>query len=170
MVTYPAFAAELKPIFEQEPSIVLAYLFGSHARGQANSLSDVDVAVFLDGQPDNDLCFEVRLNMTGRLMDHLHTNNVDVAILNQAPLALRYRVVRDGRLLFCRDNDAHIAFTAQTVSRYLDFKPVIDLFDRTTLARAQKGELTHGYNPHRGTVERHRRRRQSVEGTPTSAV
>jgi predicted nucleotidyltransferase len=160
----------LKDVFEQEPAIVLAYLFGSYARGQAGPLSDVDIALLLAGSPDDDRCFEIRIDMMGRVMDALHVNEVDVAILNQAPLALRYRVVRDGQVLFCRDENIRIAFTAQTVSRYLDFKPVIDLFDQATLARAQKGELTRGYNPHRGAIERYRRRRQSVERAPTSRL
>jgi predicted nucleotidyltransferase len=170
MVTGLSFLAELQPIFDQEPAIVLAYLFGSYARGQANSLSDVDIAILLKGQPSADQCFEIRMDMMGRIMDRLQMNEVDVAILNQASLALRYRVLRDGKLLFCRDENARIAFTAQTVSRYLDFKPIIDLFDDAILIKAQKGELTRGYNPYRGALERYRRRYQSIERTSNSKL
>lgn len=37
----------LKDYFAVSEDVVLAYLFGSHARGRASSLSDVDVAVLL---------------------------------------------------------------------------------------------------------------------------
>jgi predicted nucleotidyltransferase len=43
-------ASALKERLEQEPDVVVAYLFGSVARGTAGPLSDVDVAVLL--RPD----------------------------------------------------------------------------------------------------------------------
>ncbi len=165
-----AFAPELNNALEQKPDVVLAYLFGSHARQEANRLSDVDIAILLAGQPSDDACFAARMDIMGLVMRILRVNDVDVAILNQAPLALRYRVVRDGRILFCRDENARVEFTARTVMRYLDFKPVIDVFERAILERARKGELLSGYNPHRGAVERYLRRRQGSERTPASDV
>ena len=160
----------LEAYFASLDSVVLAYLFGSQARGKAGLLSDVDVAVLLASQPDDGHCFDVRLEVIGGLMDILHFSNVDVAILNQVPLALRYRIVRDGILLFCRDRRAMVAFKARTVSEYLDFKPVIEQHERAILERARKGELLHGYNPHRGALERYRQLRERLEGTATSDV
>lgn len=160
----------LQLVFEPLPQVVVAYLFGSYARGQAGLLSDVDVAVLLSGQPTESECFDVRLDILERAITGLGRNEVDVAVLNQTPLALRYRVVRDGQIIVCRDEAARLAFTARTVSMYLDFKPALEVFERATLQRARKGELTHGYNPHRGAVERYRRFRQSLTGTPTPDV
>jgi predicted nucleotidyltransferase len=160
----------LEAYFALLDSVVLAYLFGSHARGKAGPLSDVDVAVLLAGQPDDARCFDMRLEIIGGLMDILHINDVDVAILNQVPLALRYRVVRDGILLFCRDRQAMVAFKAQTVIEYLDFKPVIERHEHAILERARKGELLHGYNPHRGALERYRQLRERFKGTPAPDV
>ena len=156
-MTIQDFAATLKPVFEPLPNVIMAYLFGSYARGQAGPLSDVDIAVLLNGQPSEAECFDARLDTLGRVMTQLQHNAVDVAILNQTPLALCYRVVRDGRVLFCSDNAARIAFTARTVTTYLDFKPTLEVFEQATLKRARKGELTRGYNPHHGAVERYRR-------------
>lgn len=170
MIDPMEFAAELRTAFEGQPDIVLAYLFGSHARRQAAALSDVDLAILLADAPDDDQCFARRLEIMGMAMSILRINDVDVATLNRLPLALRYRVVREGKMLFCRDENARIAFEAQTTLRYLDYKPVIDLFERAALGRARKGELLSGYNPHRGSVERYLRRRESSEGTPTPHV
>lgn len=52
------------------------------------------------------------------LMGILRIKDVDVVLLNQAPLALRYRVLRDGVLLYCRDPNIRVEFTAHTVSAY----------------------------------------------------
>jgi len=160
----------LETYFASLGDVVLAYLFGSHARGQAGPLSDVDVAVLLASQPDGDHCFDRRLEIMGGLMDILRVNDVDVAILNQTPLALRYRVVRDGVLLFCRDHQAMIEFRVRTVSEYLDFKPVIEQHERAILQRARKGELLHGHNPHRGALERYRQLRERLAGTAKTDV
>ncbi len=51
---------------------MLAYLFGSHARGQAWAHSDVDVAVLLEDD-DSDHCIAMRLEIIGGLMELLPT-------------------------------------------------------------------------------------------------
>ena len=151
-------------VFAAEPRVTAAYLFGSYARGQAGPLSDVDIAVLLDdGVPEADY-FDERLRLMGAVMDALRFDDVDVVVLNQAPLALAYRVLRDGVVLACRDRDRRVQYTAHIVSRYLDFKPVIERFERAIIERARRGELTRGYNPYRGSLERHRQLRASLKG------
>lgn len=156
--------ATLKDYFASLNGVLLAYLFGSHARGQAGPLSDVDVAVLLDDGFAADQYFDMRLQIIGGLIDILHSNDVDVIILNQAPLALSYRVLRDGVMLYCRDRQKMIEFVARVVSAYLDFKPIIERHEHAILERARKGELLHGYNPHRGALERYRRLHKRLEG------
>lgn len=88
-----------------------------------------------------------------------------VLILNQAPPALRYAVLRDGILLFCRDQRTRIEFYLRAVNEYLDFKPILKRHERSILEKARKGELPRGYNPHRGTLERYQRLRDRLAGT-----
>lgn len=167
----PAFAPyfpALTRYFASRESVVLAYLFGSYARGQAGPLSDVDVAVLVDCHLSDEDRFTIRLDIIDGLIDILRRDDVDVLILNEAPLALRYRVVRDGIPLFCREHQVMVAFVSRTVSEYLDFKPIIERHERAILARARKGELLHGYNPHRGALERYRQLRQRLKGTETT--
>ena len=59
----------LAQYFAALDGVVLAYLFGSHARGQAWARSDVDVAVLLEGRPDDARCLDVRLEVIGGLID-----------------------------------------------------------------------------------------------------
>jgi len=139
--------------------VVLAYLFGSHASGRAGPLSDVDVAVLLTGRPSARGCFKRRLDIIGGLMSLFHMNDVDVVILNQAPLALRYQVVRSGILVHCADRQAAIRFRVETLNLYFDFKPILDHHRRVFFAKIRAGEMLSGYNPHRGAVERHKKRR-----------
>lgn len=90
-------------------------------------------------------------------MGLLHTNEVDGLILNQAPPALRYAVLRDGILIFCRDQQARIEFRVRTINDYLDFKPMLKRHGDAILEKAQKGELSCGHDPYQGTLERYRR-------------
>jgi uncharacterized protein len=55
-------------------------------------------------------------------------SGVDVVVLNTAPVAVGYRVLRDGRLLVNRDDRARIRHWVRTVDRYLDMEPLRRLF------------------------------------------
>ena len=46
--------------------------------------------------------------------------------LARAPMPVRFRVVRDGSLVLCRNAAAMERFVADTVRQYLDFKPLRD--------------------------------------------
>jgi uncharacterized protein len=142
----------LERYFASLDGIVLAYLFGSHARGQAWAHSDVDVAVLLADHPDDDRCFDARLEVIGGLMEILNTDEVDVLILNQAPPALAYAVLRDGILLYCRHHQARIEYQLHTLNEYLDFEPILKRHERAVLDKARRGELLHGYDSHRRTL------------------
>ncbi|MGC8877666.1 MAG: type VII toxin-antitoxin system MntA family adenylyltransferase antitoxin [Anaerolineae bacterium] len=155
----------LKRYFASLDDVVLAYLFGSHARGQAGPLSDVDFAVLLAGRPNEDHCFDMRLELIGGLMGLLHTNEVDVLILNQASPALRYAVLRDGILIFCRDAQARIEFRVRTINEYLDLKPMLKRHGDAILEKARKGELLRGHDPYQGALERYRQLREIFEET-----
>lgn len=114
--------ARCADLFAVEPHVVVAYLFGSYARDQAGALSDVDIAVLLDDMVAEADYFDERLRLMGAVTDALKFDDVDVVVLNQTPLALAYRVLRDGVILACRDRDRRVQYTAYIVSRHLDFK------------------------------------------------
>jgi len=148
-------------------AVTFAYLFGSQARGQSGPLSDIDLAVLLADTVQNADTFETRLMLMAEVSHQLRTDSIDVLILNQAPLALAYRVLRDGILVYCRDEAKRIKFTARTVSMYLDFKPIAERREHAILERACKGELLYGYNPHHGALERYRQLRERLKGPAT---
>ncbi|MEW6742716.1 MAG: nucleotidyltransferase domain-containing protein [Planctomycetota bacterium] len=105
------------------PRVLLAYLFGSCARGTEGPLSDVDVAVLLSNRSgDDDELGEV----TDQLERRLGMGHVDVVPLDRAPIPLRYRVVRDGLVLVCRDQVARERLEVDAMRRYLDFKCLRD--------------------------------------------
>ncbi|MBN1250065.1 MAG: nucleotidyltransferase domain-containing protein [Anaerolineae bacterium] len=156
----------LAAYFAAVGDVSLAYLFGSFARDEAWAFSDVDIAVLLKPQTGRRACLEARLRIAAEVADIVSTEDVDVLILNEAPPALAYAVLRDGVLLFCRDPETRIDFHVRTVNAYLDFKPILERHERAILESARRGELLDGYNRHRGALERYQRVRERLARTP----
>lgn len=108
----------LRRLLTGAPGVLVAYLYGSHARGRAGPLSDVDVALLLDSDDE-----ECRLELTAAIAQVVAPARADVIVLNDAPLALSYRVLRDGTILTSRDDQARVEHWVRTVDRYLDMAP-----------------------------------------------
>ena len=109
--------------------ILEAYLFGSHARGKARPDSDIDVAVYIDEALADDGNWGYRAELTTALMVALGTNDVDVVVLNKAPILLYHRVLRDGIRLLSRDLRATTTRAGRALSYYFDFLPQLDKMD-----------------------------------------
>lgn len=115
----PDAVERLRSALSADPTVLVAYLFGSFGRGSPGPLSDVDVAVLFGGGGDE----EGRMRLFADLASAAAPRRVDVVVLNDAPVALAYRVIRDGRIMVSRDEDARSAFWVRTVDRYLDMAP-----------------------------------------------
>ena len=124
------------------PEIKIAYLYGSYASGLANENSDIDIAVVLKEGivPDSYLKMEIDIGL--RLEDGLKNNKeVDVHIINNAPLYFLNQAVTKGVPLFASSEPARIEFESQVMMAYLDIKPVYDLYDSYRLQRIKRGEF-----------------------------
>jgi len=105
------------------PDGVLAvYLFGSVARAQARSSSDIDVGVLYEVTPPatlEGLGFELayELELTTR-------RSIDLVVLNRAPPDLIHRVMRDGILVVERERNRRIAWEVQARNEYFDLEPI----------------------------------------------
>jgi uncharacterized protein len=75
----------LAELFERQPDVVAAYLFGSQARGDAGPLSDVDLAVWLGDDPDPGRRLSLQLALSAQAASLLETDEVELVVLNGAP-------------------------------------------------------------------------------------
>ena len=82
-----------------------------------NKFSDIDVAVFLNCDPNG----EKRLEILGDVIDSVKSNRVDMVILNSAPLPLKSRVLKSGHLLVDNDPFVRHVFESNTIRSYIDF-------------------------------------------------
>lgn len=84
---------------EKDGNILLAYLFGSKAKGTASQRSDYDVAVLLR---DNDLTELGAVLFAISKSLGVFEDEIDLVDLSLAPLALKARVLREGIKLIDR--------------------------------------------------------------------
>lgn len=99
------------------------YLFGSVAKDAAGPDSDIDIGVLYRTPPPPTLDAGP-LDLEAALERHLQ-HHVEVVVLNHAPVDLRARVLRDGRLVVDRDRSARIQFEVRTRNEAFDFEPVL---------------------------------------------
>ncbi|MBI5191593.1 MAG: nucleotidyltransferase domain-containing protein [Nitrospirae bacterium] len=130
----------LADIFREYPYIAAAYLFGSHAKGTAGPMSDVDIALLLnDGAPSGiDLIHEEDY-LSYRIQKALGVSaEVDVIDLNGKKLVFQHNVLRTGRLIYEVDRDTRVRFTARTISEFCDFEPRLRMMQKYYLSGLKK--------------------------------
>jgi len=108
--------------------VVLAYLFGSQAEGRARPGSDVDLAVLLPPGTPRERFIDTRLSLMNAVMEALHTDKVDLVVLNEATPLLMHQVVKFGRVLY-EDPITRpaIDFYVYAAARYSDTAPTRQL-------------------------------------------
>lgn len=125
---------QLRDFFRREAGLAAAWLFGSVARGVDSKHSDVDLAVLYEGEP--------RLNRYGQPFElegdlqKLLGRDVDVIVMNRAPVDLVHRVLRDGELLFEGNRSCRIAFEVKSRNEYFDLLPYLRRYRKGAMDRA----------------------------------
>ena len=127
-----ALLEQLRPVIPGAPAAALAYLFGSRAEGNVGPLSDYDIAVLLDRDADHEAA---RLQLTRQIRRQLQAEEIDLVLLNEAPVELAFNVIANGKLIYQRDLGTRVEYEATVMSRYYDLLPML---------RAQRQDILRG--------------------------
>ena len=101
---------------ERDEAILAVFLFGSVARGERTATSDVDVALVMrDPSLDAAEVFRKRL-------EYMELPGLDVHVFQRLPIYVRQRVLKEGRVLFVRNEDALYELAFRTVQAFEDFR------------------------------------------------
>jgi predicted nucleotidyltransferase len=100
-----------------DADVLAVLLYGSRARGDAHAASDVDLCLVLT--PARRTAVEL-----GRiLLGYASMGDLDVQIFQRLPLYVRRRVLKEGRVLFVRDEDALYEEAFRTIRAWELFRP-----------------------------------------------
>ncbi len=114
----------------------LAYLFGSRAEGVAGPLSDTDIGiVFADPRLARGDTRAVYNTLYDLFSPALGSGNIDVVFLERAGLELCFDVITHGKIIFSVSDEFRENFEHRIAMLYADFRPILENFNRATLAR-----------------------------------
>jgi predicted nucleotidyltransferase len=115
--------------------VAVVYLFGSKAIRRASPVSDIDIGVvFKQLRPEQDT--RTQYNNLFKIFSDLYPHSrVDIVFLQRAPLALQFSAIRDGKVIFEVDPVFRADYENLVVKQYLDFRPVLEFFDRVAAQR-----------------------------------
>jgi len=129
----PHVLAGVGAVVEGHPCVAAAWVFGSVARGEARSSSDLDLAVLI--REPACATDEAELRVLSTELERFSPSGcVDIVVLGAQGAVFRQRVLRDGVLVVDRDRAARHAYEALTIMQYLDWKPTHDIAMTSTMA------------------------------------
>lgn len=113
----------VKETLQTQKGVLFGYLFGSMATGNTRKESDVDIAVYLSPETKPRF-FDIRLDLLEKFT-RAFRREADVIILNVAAPFVKYVILKEGKLIFERDQNARIDFEVKAINEYFDYKPVL---------------------------------------------
>jgi predicted nucleotidyltransferase len=122
-------AENLKKYFSGRNDIVFAFLYGSQAKGRANRLSDVDVAVYFyprERRPiecEQEVFYDAENEIWGDL-EKLLKKEVELLVLNRAPATVAASALR-GLAIVINDWDIYLDFMLVATDIAEDFTELV---------------------------------------------
>jgi predicted nucleotidyltransferase len=111
----------LKDRLARDPDVLFAYLHGSFAAGEA--FRDIDIGVFVGKKKD--LSYESCLSYE---LSTALGQEVEVRVINDAPVAFQMAVLTGGTLLVSRDDAARVEFIESVGRRYREYAHFRNIF------------------------------------------
>lgn len=96
-------------------------LYGSAAKGKLTKLSDIDLAVFFNG--DKSERFEFRKKILGRV-----SNEFDIQIFQDLPLYVQKDILSTGKVMYSEDYIETFEIFMKTIRGFEDFKPRLEVY------------------------------------------
>ncbi len=117
--------SKIADILSEEDIVQFSYLYGSFLKDRFN---DIDIAVYLkEGVNEKDI-LEFEMEKGVELSKELGFE-VDLKVLNGRKIVFLHQVLRNGKMLFCKDEGKRVEFETEVYSNYLDIKYYLDQYN-----------------------------------------
>lgn len=101
--------------------VEFAYFFGTIGKRKRLPLSDIDIAIYLK---DLSQMHEKMMEILGMLMNLLETDEIDLVILNEAPLTLKMKILESKTVVVDHSPPLRHCFESLVMREYFDFSVV----------------------------------------------
>ena len=128
-----------KEFFQAHFEIAAVYLFGSLGTEFEHPQSDVDLGVLFT----RPVTLSEELELDGALSLYIGHDRIDLVNLNRAPIALQFRALQEGLLIYEGDYVKHSDFIEYVIKTYPDYAVKYAIFARD-YGLALKEEYSHG--------------------------
>lgn len=111
--------SKVKKFLYKRPETIYAYLHGSFL--DEILYRDIDIAIYIDYKKivlDNkfDYCEQINIELS-----KLTRIDIDIQILNDAPLGFYHSVIKNGELLFSKNDELRLDIIEKKIQEYIDF-------------------------------------------------
>lgn len=114
---------ELIPVLEKYPEIAGAYLFGS-ALDYCRPDSDIDIGLIIgDEEKHSDQDCQLLIEIILRNLSPINKHQFDLVILKSSEAIFSFRVIRNGTLIYNRDNTVVTDFIEKVSQKYREVYP-----------------------------------------------
>ena len=126
---------KLKGYFEKREDVVMAFLFGSHAKGRVRRDSDWDIGVYVIPQQRQGVELEAGRDIPERGAMHADVEkitggDVDLVVLNNAAPSVVYTALNRGTVLAQKDRVLYLELLRRSFYEALDFWRFTEEFAR----------------------------------------
>jgi len=107
----------LVELFQSESNIIFSYLFGGLLKARVSPMSDVDLSVYVKNPERLDY-----LELFSQISELLGTDEIDLIILNDAPLSLAGRILQNRRVLVDKKPFIRHKYESLILREFFDFQ------------------------------------------------
>jgi predicted nucleotidyltransferase len=127
-------------IFTKHPEIMIAYLYGSVVRNQTHKFSDLDIGIVAAHIEKINPLYSLEIQQElENILNIASKIPLDIHILNDASPRFLHQIIKEGKLLYFRDLDFKDEYELQVIHKYLDIKPLLEIFDNNYLEQNISG-------------------------------
>jgi len=106
----------LTDLFMEDSNIIFAYLFGGLAREKRRPLSDVDLGIYVTNTKRLNF-----LSLFSKISQILGTDEIDLVVLNSAPISFAGRILLKRKILIDKDPFLRHQYESRILREFFDF-------------------------------------------------
>lgn len=132
-----SFKREARELLQGRDEVLLAYLYGSAAKGEMREKSDLDLGLVVkDTSQLEDNHYEAKLARQLQAKTEVK-RELDVRLLNDRDSTFLHQVLKYGECVFSRDETTRVEFETRALELYADLEPKRKEYNKERARRLQ---------------------------------